>query len=77
MNGLTIQWGINISIASNSTLIKFPLSSFSTKPFLIVTHHVNDNASLRMDMLGYYVDTTGFKTNYFTGYGIDYFAIGY
>jgi hypothetical protein len=30
-----------------------------------------------MDMLGYYVDKTGFKTNYFTGYGIDYLAIGY
>lgn len=30
-----------------------------------------------MDMLGYYVDKTGFKTNYYTGCGVDYLAIGY
>ena len=69
--------GISISVASTSTLIKFPLQSFSTKPFLIVTHHVNNNESLRIDLLGYYVDTTGFKTNYLSGHTIDYFAIGY
>lgn len=76
-NGVLIQWGINISVATPTTLIKFPLSSFSTQPFLIVTHHVNDIMSLRMDMLGYYVNKTGFKTNYLTGHRIDYFAIGY
>ncbi|SEQ46168.1 hypothetical protein SAMN04487977_104313 [Treponema bryantii] len=76
MNGLKIQWGINILVASTSTLIQFPLIATHV-PFLIVTHHKNDASGLRMDMLGYYVDRTGFKTNYFTGHGIDYLAIGY
>jgi hypothetical protein len=77
-NGLRIQWGINIPVASASTLILFPLNAgFTHVPFLIVTHHKNDASGLRMDMLGYYVDRSGFKTNYYTGHGIDYLAIGY
>ena len=77
-NGLIIQWGRNITVASTSTLVQFPLNAAYTQiPALFITHHKNDSSSLRMDMLGYYVDKTGFKTNYFTGYGVDYLAIGY
>ncbi len=51
--------------------------TFTQIPSLFITHHKNDESALQMDMLGYYVDKTGFKTNYFSGYPIDYIAKGY
>jgi hypothetical protein len=75
---LIIQWGRNITVASISALVQFPLNAaYHQIPALFITHHKNDSSGLRMDMLGYYVDKTGFKTNYYTGCGVDYLAIGY
>lgn len=75
---MIIQWGRNITVASTSALVQFPLNAaYRQIPVLFITHHKNDASSLRLDTLGYYVDKTGFKTNYYTGQGVDYLAIGY
>ena len=75
---MIIQWGRDITVTSVNTLVQFYLNdAFTQIPSLFITHHRNDEGYIRMDMLGYYVDKTGFKTNYYTGTGIDYLAIGY
>ncbi len=76
MNGLIEQRNMSLTVPTPSTLMKFTIT-FTQIPSLFITHHKNDSSALQMDMLGYYVDTTGFKTNYFSGYPIDYIAKGY
>ena len=45
---------------------------------LQVTHHYNNGGAVTFDSLGYYVDTTGFKTNYASGNNkVSWETIGY
>ena len=78
MNGLCIQWERNKTISNTSTLQNFPLSAqFTQTPAFIPTPHKNANDAVQIDMLGYYVEKTGFKCDFLTGSTIDYIAIGY
>ena len=76
MNGLKIQWGRNIIVESTNSLVAFP-TIYTTKPALFISTHYNSNNYWQADQMGYYVDNTGFKTDYYSGIGIDFFAIGY
>ena len=77
-NGLIIQWERNKTITSNETLYNFPLSAqFTQTPVFIPSWHANTNGWIQVDLCGYYIDKTGFKTDYFTDAKLDYVAIGY
>lgn len=76
MNGLKIEWRRNFLPSSSTILVPFALS-FTQIPALFVSHHKNSNDTIQADMFGYSVELTGFKTDYYTGGTIDYFAIGY
>ena len=54
----------------------FPLTNqFTQTPTLFVTTHRNTNDTVQADMCGYYIDKTGFKTDFVSP--VDYLAIGY
>ncbi len=78
MNGLCIQWERGKTISSSSNLYYFPLSAqFTQTPVFIPSWHANANDTLQIDTNGYYIDKTGFKTDYYSAGKLDYIAIGY
>lgn len=71
------QWGVDITVSSVNTIVPFYIQ-YTQSPMLQVTHHYNNAGAVTFDSLGYFLDTTGFKTNYASGNNkVSFYVCGY